>query len=70
MDAQQLRKCLEYATRGTIVEMSARCDSNWPVWKPKWTKEMMIDRLLAEANGSFTISQATTCVDVVAGAGI
>ena len=54
-DAQDRRKCLECATRNQIAEISARCDSTWHLWKPKWTKALMIDRLIAEADGSFTI---------------
>ena len=54
MDAEHRRERLQYATRSQLVEITARCDSSWRVWKPKWTKDMIIDRLVVDADGLFT----------------
>ena len=54
MDDRQRRKCLESATRPQLVELSSRYNSAWPMWKPKWTTAMLIDRLMDAADRPFT----------------
>ena len=65
MEAEHRRESLQYATRSQLVEITARCDSSWPVWKPKWTKDMIIDRLLKDADGLFTFCNTSSAMCVM-----
>ena len=61
----RIESSLQYATRSQLVEITARCDSSWPVWKPKWTKDMIIDRLLKDADGLFTFCNTSSAMCVM-----
>lgn len=63
--SNRLRESLQYATRSQLVEITARCDSSWPVWKPKWTKDMIIDRLVKDADGLFTFCNTSSAMCVM-----